>query len=43
MVNQIQSLESKIEEKKGSKDKVDLWLVSHWAKELDKLKSKTEK
>lgn len=42
-LEQIQSLESKIAENFGSKDKMDLWLVEHWTKEIEKLKSKTEK
>ena len=29
---------AKIAEKKSSKDKLDLWLVEHWAKEIKKLK-----
>lgn len=35
---QIQSLEAKIAEKKDSRDKLDLWLVEHWKKEILKLK-----
>jgi hypothetical protein len=30
---------AKIEEKRGSNDKLDLWLVSHWKKEIEKLKN----
>lgn len=35
---QIQSLQAKIAEKLGSNDKLDLWLVKHWIKEIKKLK-----
>ena len=35
---QIEQLLAKIAEKKDSKDKLDLWLVEHWTKELNKLK-----
>jgi len=35
---QIQSLESKIAEKKESKDKMDLWLVEHWQRQINILK-----
>ena len=29
---------AKIAEKKGSNDKLDLWLVKHWEREMKKLK-----
>lgn len=37
---QIQSLQAKILEKLGSNDKLDLWLVGHWERELKKTKRK---
>ena len=36
--DQILAIQAKIAEKHGSKDKLDLWLVGHWGKELKKLK-----
>jgi len=39
---QIQSLQAKIAEKKGSNDKLDLWLVKHYKKELEKLDKSLE-
>lgn len=35
---QIQSLQAKIAEKLGSKDKLDLWLVEHWERQITILK-----
>ena len=35
---QIEQLLAKIAEKKNSSDKLDLWLVEHWTKEIKKLK-----
>ena len=35
---QIQSLQAKIAEKLGSTDKLDLWLVEHWGRQIIILK-----
>lgn len=42
---QIQSLQAKIAEKKSSTDKLDLWLVEHWERQITILKEqlKSEK
>jgi hypothetical protein len=37
---QIQSLQAKIAEKHGSQDKLDLWLVRHWQRQIEILKQK---
>jgi len=37
---QIVKLLAKIAEKLGSKDKLDLWLVEHWQKQINILKEK---
>lgn len=42
MKEQIEALESKIAEYKDTKDRFYLFLVSHWQRELSKLKKKYE-